>query len=127
MNKYNIDYVGCEGNYIVYVQIDYSITAENHSEALKKASYVEEKLSKNIKVFFVAEKKEVIVYVIDNPYFTKAFITKYIVYDQEKDLEIEYSKEEFIRDLENKYDHYLKNTSQKPVFEFVAYGVAKIE
>jgi len=136
MKKFSIDYICCDSDYDVWVNTNYIINAENETAAMKTAAKMEEIISKYIKPFYDREKKDIIVEVLENPYFDKAFITNYTFYNRSKDtfsknptkeqiesLYVQHTKEEFINVLEKQYANYFSKGYQKLTFESISYGV----
>ncbi|WP_195617480.1 hypothetical protein [Clostridium paraputrificum] len=117
LKRYNVDFIFSDGNYNIWVNTNYIINAENETIAMKESSAIEEKISKYIKVYYYTGKRDIAVSVIDNPYFSEAFITKYTICDETKD------KKDFIDSLEDNYDGYFSRNHSKLIFEPISYGV----
>jgi hypothetical protein len=136
MKKYSIDYICCDADYDIWINTNYIIKAEDEIAAMEVASKMEDTINKYIKPFYDREKKDIIVEVIENSYFNKAFITNYTFYDRTKDtfaknptkeqidsLYVQHTKEEFINILEKEYDRYFSKGHNKLTFESISYGV----
>jgi hypothetical protein len=140
MGKYSIDYIFCDGDYEVWINTNYVINAESTNSALVAAKDIEGIICSNIKSYFDNDKKDIFVKVKDNCYFDKAFITDYLFYDRTKDtnsknslsdeeiknMYTNYSKEGFIKVLQERYKNYFKEHSIL-TFESIAYGVENCE
>lgn len=116
--SYNINYIFCDGNYNLCINTNYIIKAENEDIAMKEASKIEEEISKYIMVYYYTGKRDIVVSVLENPYFNKAFIEKYICFNQTK------TKKDFITSLEYDYDGYFSANHSKLIFEPISYGVS---
>lgn len=121
MGKYSINYIFRHENYDIWINTNYVIKAENESIAMKETLEIEGEISKYIKVYYYTGKRDIIVSVIDNPYFNRAFITKYIYRNKTK------TKKEFINSLEDDYDGYFSHNHSEVIFESISYGVSDYE
>lgn len=116
-NRYNVNYIFCDGKYNIWVDTNYVIKAENEVIAMKEALTIEGKISQYVKVYYCTGKKDIVVSVIDNPYFNEAFITKYTICDKTKD------KKDFVNSLEDDYDGYFSIYKSNLIFEPISFGV----
>lgn len=121
MKEYSISYTFCDGNYNIEINTNYIIKAENKEIAMKKALEIKEEISKYINVFYYTGNRDIIINVIQNPYFNKAIATKYIFYNKAK------TKKEFIDKLEDDYDGYFSQKHSKLIFECTSFEISNCE
>ncbi|MCU5081022.1 hypothetical protein OB985_26185 [Bacillus cereus] len=118
LKEYTIHFVACDGYFEIIVNTNHVFKAETDEEAKEVANKLEGQIWGFLNPYFDKDKNDIVIDIVHNEYFDKAFITKFIIDDVEK-----INKNQFIEELEDEYTEYFIE-NKILTFESIAYGIS---